>query len=151
MEWKEEREKIKTENDCYYSFWNKLRVLSRFRSSVWPCVRYAFKNELDIFPCSPSFLCADIFYSTTNGCFSFFPNVVTSFMQLIHFSLYYLLLNFGLITMFIAFARKMKTQNSLRPGCLCVCWCCFCVNFIENLYRFIKSHSFFLLHRFSAQ
>lgn len=66
-----EREKIKTENDCYYSFWNKLRVLSRFRSSVWPCVRYAFKNELNIFPCSPSFLCADIFYSTTNGCFSF--------------------------------------------------------------------------------
>lgn len=68
-----EREKIKTENDCYYSFWNKLGVLSRFRSSVWPCVRYAFKNELNIFPCSPSFLCADIFYSTTNGCFSFFP------------------------------------------------------------------------------
>lgn len=83
--------------------------------------------------------------------FLFFPNVVTSFMQLIHFSLYYLLLNFGLITMFIAFARKLKTQNSLRPGCLCVCWCCFCVNFIENLYRFIKSHSFLLLHRFSAQ
>lgn len=96
--------------------------------------------------------CALIFSTQQQMAVSLFlPNVVTSFMQLIHFSLYYLLFNFGLITMFIAFARKMKTQNSLRPGCLCVCWCCFCVNFIENLYRFIKSHSFLLLHRFSAQ
>lgn len=129
----------KCENDCYYLRAAESRRFADFNRVCDACIFWNSLKTKMYFLVSPS-LCAIPLLS------SLFFSLLFSF-RLCNWYIFHIICakNSAHNNVYIALLVKKTEQKSLLFSALCIL---LCVNFIENLYRFIKSYSVFAFSLF---